>query len=493
MYVKSLDDSGSPTGLISIADTPANKSREDYLLNFDYLYDTETISAEQYEAIKTFEIEIAKLNIDIIKLAEEIIQINQDLLDAEVKRDNAAAIKAEADESIYDTKDLLNSITAGKGIIEIEKENPAFVFLTKTGNTYSGRFETQFTGILKNTLYLYATKEDVEENKNKLTFVTSSQGNIVKEVTNIKLPSDFSQSYCYAIFSYQPDLEELQVQDTYQRLSNKQQQIYENMVKLIDGDSKSSNTKKKLGLTKYLKNQEAACNIKIEAKNKLIADFENMMGPALREGTWQPEDEYAQYGEQHIETVSYSFSTNYDSNNILNFIWDKELFDEEEENFEYSGVEQTKIYYPCIDLSKNIKLLQALANNSFLDNLIFSYKENANTVSVSAAALGSNCQLAFIQNSNTNMIKPVLMITNLDNYEITEDNATNEMAKIKKLVNPLISYLKIDGIAENDYSVDDINIFSVTNCWIDNPTEYSIVYPRLEIQSGYLKTGEGEF
>lgn len=46
MFVSSLNDSDMPSGEVSISDTSANKSLEDYILNFDYLYNIGTISQE---------------------------------------------------------------------------------------------------------------------------------------------------------------------------------------------------------------------------------------------------------------------------------------------------------------------------------------------------------------------------------------------------------------------------------------------------------------
>jgi len=41
---------------------PANASREDYILNFDYLIASGTITQEQYDAIKPYEIKMRQFN-----------------------------------------------------------------------------------------------------------------------------------------------------------------------------------------------------------------------------------------------------------------------------------------------------------------------------------------------------------------------------------------------------------------------------------------------
>ena len=51
LFVKSVADETSASGLASITTTSANKSLENYILNFDYLYQTGSITREQYNTI----------------------------------------------------------------------------------------------------------------------------------------------------------------------------------------------------------------------------------------------------------------------------------------------------------------------------------------------------------------------------------------------------------------------------------------------------------
>jgi hypothetical protein len=46
MYVTAIEDQSTDSGLVTIINSSANKTREDYLLNFDYLHDIKTISDE---------------------------------------------------------------------------------------------------------------------------------------------------------------------------------------------------------------------------------------------------------------------------------------------------------------------------------------------------------------------------------------------------------------------------------------------------------------
>ena len=70
--------------------------------------------------------------------------------------------------------------------------------------------------------------------------------------------------------------------------------IYEEKIKLLNGDSSApADPKAYLGLYTYLENKKNLRKIKLVDKKKIVDNFEKMMGPALREGTWQPEGEYS--------------------------------------------------------------------------------------------------------------------------------------------------------------------------------------------------------
>jgi len=49
-------------------DSQANKTKEDYILNFDYLHKIKGITDEQYEAISTFERDVAKINNKLVPI-----------------------------------------------------------------------------------------------------------------------------------------------------------------------------------------------------------------------------------------------------------------------------------------------------------------------------------------------------------------------------------------------------------------------------------------
>jgi hypothetical protein len=72
MYVTPIETSTTDTGYISIADTALNPTLDDFILNFDYLYQTKAISQYQLNFVKTYEVEIHKINQELINLSPAI-------------------------------------------------------------------------------------------------------------------------------------------------------------------------------------------------------------------------------------------------------------------------------------------------------------------------------------------------------------------------------------------------------------------------------------
>jgi len=509
MFIKTLDDDSSPSGLVSIMDTTANKTGEDYILNFDYLHDINTISEEQYAAIEEFENQIGVLNKQIVPLDSKIIALEEELLDCEVKRDNADLAIQQADENISDLQEFLDNVMDGKENLEVIAINPAHIILTQNDNgTYKGRFETQYSGIIPGTIQVYKTYNS-SNLETPLTdqiesFTTKAKQGAVQYLTfasSIFPNENDKKDFFYATFSYRPTIEKENVQKEYQILANRQREIYSNMIEKIDGNNPLAvtGTKEELGLTKYIKQQKEIRKALYEQKQKIIADFENLMGPALREGNWQPEDEYSSYGETHEEIYQPTFNNTTISgeSGILKFIWDNDLFEDEEKNYYETGILQKKVYYPCINLSQlHPNIFNKLQSKEFLSALNFTYKDNNNPhAQLNVLPIGSCCQLAFLREKNGNTILPVLMVTDINDVEEITNEASSKAAldKIKEFSNACISYVSVDNLLTINPTIDNETIFSVpADSWVNNPYLYEIVYPRFEVNSDYLKTSKNE-
>ena len=71
MFVRTIKDQDTPSGECSIIYTTANKSGEDYILNFDYMYNIGTITKEQYDEIKIYEAKLHEINKEYSECKEE--------------------------------------------------------------------------------------------------------------------------------------------------------------------------------------------------------------------------------------------------------------------------------------------------------------------------------------------------------------------------------------------------------------------------------------
>ena len=82
------------------------------------------------------------------------------------------------------------------------------------------------------------------------------------------------------------------------------------------------------------------------------------MGSAIREGYWQPED-YIDYGTKYSDNLKIGGidigkeNSNIGSSGKTSFIWDNELFDNEQKLYYEYSAQQKKIAYPCINLEKH--------------------------------------------------------------------------------------------------------------------------------------------
>jgi len=492
MYVKELDDDNSPSGKVSISETEANKSGEDYILNFDYLYETNTISKEQYQAVEEFENKIGSLNKEIFVLQKEIQTLEDEKWKLEAERDNASV-------KIGESQDQLNQMEARKTALGMQNEatasitNPAILVLVKEDNKYSSNFPSKYEGIDSTSICLYQNfKYDnggIRKVCDELDIPYNFEEN--DDIRKIEFSSNeltLDKDIIYATFNYNPLA-------TYE----KNYQIYLNLnaeqTALYNAKQDAINIK-----INSLKQKKENLDNKIHEKEKILVDFENLMGPALREGTWQPEDEYTKYGEKHSKDIALNLTyENPNNNELLNFVWDTELEDDEEKNYYKSGVNLKKVYYPCIDLT-DTSLLLDLAEKSFIQNLVFSYRETSNIKALRTSSIGGDCRLAFIKNGNT--IKPVLLLLNLQDYEKEENSSSNP--DFSKISYPAISYLSLEKLMGEDNLtnwneiISDSKIFQVNSsgssnpAWIADSSIYQSVYPRIVINSDYLKTGTND-
>lgn len=350
---------------------------------------------------------------------------------------------------------------------------------------------------------------------------TSSHKNndLHKAKTNIQDSSSVPK-YVYATFKYKPSW-------YYENIKNAwvKQQKNDN-ANLTKWESKQSLLKT---LNETIKDM---IEDKLNKKNDEIAKFEHMMGAALRESYWQPEDEYQDYGTKYKENLSFfpyglydtasTFVKNTKAGNFALSGWDAEKFDEENEIYYEVGTNRDKVYYPCIDLSTLTKTLNN-SSNSFLQlyrmwatsdtkdhPFAFFFNPTNLTIPVDESTqdirycdyytIGSRAHFAMVrvydENNNDYIIKPVLILTDaalLFDDELqhmyssghigrlyTEDSGNNVILKLKKS--------ETFAIPESAW----LNVTKEGDKWVEKSKKdmkkYQNMYPRILIPSLKLKT-----
>ena len=425
MYVHTIEQ-GDDT--ITIMDVDANKSKEDYLLNFDYLYKIGAITQEQYDEIENYTNTIRFYNEQLISYSERIRILTNQLIDIEAEVTTATNALMLDREQINNAEALQRALTTGTDYIEIS--NHAKGVLDGTDKGYGKYIKLTEQGIDINTVLLY-NKTDYKGTYDDLISgwrAAVDEYNNVIRIENINTDNDIV--YITGKFSpyhyYQTLLEVWHKREAIDKISKEEAEnkyklynwyIYGgraeyNQVDPIELDSSYSGLAIVSGPQDspytstggYITNIVDECRIlansdlsgitidpdigypelkdyfinvdennatpdlqynydKILAeKERLINKFERMMGPALREGYWQPEN-YKDYGDVYTdgfiiypsqtgdEIEKPTADTDIIQSEHLQFMWDNGNFYENESPLIYqSGVDGAMSQHIIIEL-----------------------------------------------------------------------------------------------------------------------------------------------
>ena len=445
MYV--LNSGGEDLLNKSITSVDANKTLEDYLLNFDYLYEIGAIDDEQKEEIADFEVQIRKINLELKALSDKILVCQNSLNEFKAQKDHYGLLEQQAAEAVEDETTQINHLlNSDKTDYDDNPEtlsviglNPECVVILENEN------ETKYCnihkdGVLPNSILvftsifaastyhdaLYSTDdddrdilveinqvydidkyyyqaigkvinddadEDDEENKYISTVIQDANGKKLFDTRNEArqaatrwlLNEDRIDGYLavgdyqvvidpetgfatglkninydddaralYLVYNYNLELYHKTLRD--QWLRNQQQYHkyflqYSKAVDKIDG-TRDKNGKWSSNNHGLLQDYLDEYNELLKSKEQKILEFENYLGPALREGTWTPEDDYAKYGDKRQELLPLEGNSVFNSEGV-SIGWDNCLFvaEKEESNYEEEGLDKTKVYYPCIKLT----------------------------------------------------------------------------------------------------------------------------------------------
>ena len=412
MFVRPVNGGENSSDLITIMDVPANKSREDYILNFDYLKSIDAITDEQQEYLDTFDEEMFRYNSVLSETSEKMLWYQERLPELEAKVATLTN-SIELDQEQYDeSRRLFNMLTDVDGVIIRNENSPDTITLLQNTNTKVYYAKIARPGIKADTLRIYNTYNAAGTANNKLSGeITNwrpeydSYGNLEKIYIN-----NFSQvpnsRILYTTYSYEPKL-------YYEKIS----QIWLQKFAADTGELESAKTLVE-EYNSVLEELQETYDENLTAKQTKIKEFETIMGAALREGYWQPED-YTDYGNVYDATF-YVWAGSNQEVERASFFWDTELFDYEQNSSYKFGILQEEKYYPCIDLTEHLDYVR-----QNYDKLSFLFYDNnadharSNVTHIRSFAAGSQAVYGFLKVEGEIRPKPVLIL--LGATTLTED------------------------------------------------------------------------
>lgn len=477
MFVPSIKDDNTEIGECSIMDTAANKSGEDYLLNFDYMYNIGTIDEEQYEEIEIYQTKLHDINENYNQIQENLNDKNNKLEKLKVKLQNAKDMCTVATERAGEAEASISKIN------EISKRTaaaPAFLMLKKKEGEQYYYCDFNDDGIIESTLMLYKNYDSVNHSLSNSDLITSynkkydDYGNLIG-ITGLLKQND--KSGIYGVYNFNPNLHYNNIKDTYGRILAQNTNIVNTLPTEIQT------------LENEIEKLEQQKENLITEKNNIISNFENLMGPALREGKWQPEDDYAGYGDLH-ENESYSIDMTSELNDevLTSFGWDDELFDKEQKCYYEMGEALDKYYYPCIKITNElINIVGGGTVYDFINKSSFIYQSSiTGNNNHHYMTIGSKMVLCFLKNNSNNQITPVLMLLG------AKETASNETNAITNGKIGIISFEETI-VESNLYTIKSADwVISPSSCGtpINGEPQYKVVYPRFFINSNTVKSPE---
>lgn len=468
LYVNPIEDSSSLNGEINIAQVDANKTREDYIFNFDYLREIGGITEDQYKEVPKYEQKLHLYNLQLEEISNSIAE--KQILLTQISAEKVVAQNAvkEAQEQVDEAEAMLRAILGETGIFKrattgtvVEREGKHIINLREEGAFVNA------ANPLK--IYLnYSAQVGVGEGTPDITISGPDNSQLVYDATGnldyIQLSASSYEKFknadgtyktrCYLYYSYCPDLYYRNIRDEYKGIAEDKQRVYEEKEKQ-EGKLQ----------TDIATLQERYDNIKTE-KQKAVYDFEGMMGPAIREGYWQA-DNYTDYGE-YITTRLNSVGQ---VDGKASLVWDQEAFEGEQLSYYEVGASQTKHYYPYFTLSPDIAGLMM----AHFDDLWVRYYTS--------------------RGGNDKIPHKIYVRAGLE-YGYRADNNNLVLLLTRTDIDPQL-LLAIGSEVCMGYTRDNEDHVIVSEAqarasFTASPSPYMLCYLRIKINSSFLKTNEDQ-
>lgn len=538
MYVKSVENSSTLLGEDSIRYCPANKMQEDYIFNFDYLKETGGITQEQYDAIEKYEADLYRINTELYTYENKLALYSNQEVDLSAKKTFYEGSIDLDKEQINQNSDLALALIAENGngapegyIGSCNEDNPEYTLITEDeyGN-YCIKLNNKKKGIHTSSLKIYRKYSSLAEPGKKLTkrvkgfrFTYDEYGN-ASRIYGVE-PAEGS-SAVYLTYWYEPKLYyDAIVASWTEKLANDTKALEEINLQLDHDPSQDpAGEQKPAGLKQLIESAQSNYEQLLAEKKAIIEEFNYMMGPALREGNWTPED-YQDYGERHELEQTFVTSWNEEADDNFHegdtgtgfFLgWDNKLFDQEQNIFFLDGVNQTERYYPCINLSalyssdseEGTYFREHLSEYSFIfNNNYYDTEAELDLISnIRSFSIGSEAILGFVKNSEGN-IYPALILTgaktmSTDDFPATEGDTTilaggtqgfmldpNRGHPRIGIITTTVTNNNVTTTIEHDTNIDS----SYYSFGGDTIEQCKVVLPRIKFSSLMLKFNDNQF
>lgn len=488
MYIKTVDNPHSDSGWSGIADSAANMMLEDYLFNFDYLKSIGGLTAEQEEGIKDFQERIRYYNLQLVPLESQMITLNNRLPETQAALTIAINSVQLDKERLAQQNDLLKELDKKDGdvdgLISITATNPKTSMLIQDSKN-PGFYYLNLTekGVILSTIHMYSTVDYSTTNKDqKLTNEITKwapeydeAGNIIRLINIVPNENETTRAgVVYLIYKYNPALYYENIIKTWETRLNKD----ENDVIKYNEEVETINNQ--------LQELQETYDTLLKSKKLLVTNFEILMGPALREGNWIPEN-FNDYGDKFVDTFTIPQNVTKiksGKSGFSSFFWDNMPFDDEQKITYEIGVAQQEKKYPCLDLTEFIDQLDLNKLNT-LSLLYYDYgtaDETRPIRTIQTLSLGSQCQLGFGTATGSNTIRPILIITGaetMSDEQISTMMSNDAQYHLGHITTELEN--NIVTVKEDIY----VSFNQLKNRWLTNIDK--LYYPRIIINSMYLK------
>ena len=464
LYITPIQSKTTETGYVSIADTSINPILDDFILNFDYLYNTGSISDYQRNFIKTYEVALYKINSQLVNLSPEIENLTVEVNNAEAEITSLENEIQSARESLVHYQTLRENAVTNQTVVKNKDNAYSVIFLEEDGyysaqlrlegidtSTIEGYRDYKYENQIFNHVTVSGYKRTLSSNDNTFYVLLDDYGYPCELYTSLSNPalSDGKSSLIYLSLEYSP-------KNAYAEICSQLQDAINRKAAL-----KTSKTKTIEKLKAELESFEDTYDNYLSEKDIWNNKLELVLGPALREGYWTP-DSYEDPGEKLEADLTESFKETYLASGAQ-LIYDNQYFSSEEKGY-YSDDPynpDAKEYYSYIEIDSN--LLEAWKGKE-IKNLVIHLKDpDSQTGYLNERLIYEDAGFifAFIKLKNNSNIIPVLLLN---------DNTIDYGAY------PNISY-SFQGVAPSvgQPSLD-----------ISGPAAYTLYYPRIAIFNDHV-------